>query len=37
MTSTADSGNNFDLAGALADDLNASSTGADGIFHILPF
>jgi hypothetical protein len=30
-------GNNFDLAGALADDLNALSTGADGIFHILPF
>jgi hypothetical protein len=30
-------GNNFDLAGVFADDLNALSTGADGIFHILSF
>jgi hypothetical protein len=30
-------GNNFDLADVFADDLNALSTGADGIFHILPF
>jgi hypothetical protein len=30
-------GSNFDLAGVLADDLNALSTGIDGIFHIAPF
>lgn len=30
-------GNNFDLAGVLADDLNALSSGADFVSHILPF
>jgi hypothetical protein len=30
-------GSNFGLAGVLADDLNALSTGIDGIFHIAPF
>jgi hypothetical protein len=34
---TAGLGNNFDLAGVLADDLSALSTGAEGIVHILPF
>jgi hypothetical protein len=29
-------GNNFDLAGALGDNLNAMATGADFLFHIAP-
>ena len=34
---TAGLGNNFDLAGALGDNLNATATGMDFVFHILPF
>lgn len=34
---TAGLGGNFDLAGALADNLHAMATGSDFLFHILPF